>query len=146
MSPISTKVSTGITGPQPAAVTHGILNLISTGTTLHLISQSCNLFRGNQIHFQLKIFKSFFMTFLTMPVADLGGARDICPPVEILSISCSFWKHLAKSYVAPPPGLAPRLGEILDPSLHAQVNVKFFKNHILKNTFKPFSKFREMGL
>ena len=107
MSPISTKVSAGITGPQPAAVTHGILNLISTGTTLHLISQSCNLFRGNQIHFQLKIFKSFFMTFLTMPVADLGGARDICPPVEILSISCSFWKHLAKSYVAPPP---PRVG------------------------------------
>ena len=30
------------------------------------------------------------------------------PGVQILSISCSFWEHLAKSYVDAPPGeLAP---------------------------------------
>ena len=57
-----------------------------------------------------------------------------------------FLEAFGKIICCPPPGLASRLGEILDPSLHAQVNVKFFKNHILKNTFKPFSKFREMGL
>ena len=75
------------------------------------------------------------MTFLAMPVADLGGARDTCPlPVQILSISCSFWKFLAKLHVVatPPPRVGPHLREILDPPLHAQVNVKFFKNHILK--------------
>ena len=39
-----------------------------------------------------------------------GGMRDARPPVQILSISCSFWEILAKSYVganfgelAPPP-------------------------------------------
>ena len=39
-----------------------------------------------------------------------GGARDArSPGAQILSISCSFWENLAKSYVgAPPPGeLAP---------------------------------------
>ena len=41
-----------------------------------------------------------------------GVARDAPPPppgAQILSISCSFWENLAKSYVgAPPPGeLAP---------------------------------------
>ena len=38
--------------------------------------------------------------------------------VQILSISCSFWENLAKSYVgAPPEGWRPHLGEILDPPL-----------------------------
>ena len=36
-------------------------------------------------------------------VADLRWARGTPPPVQILSISCSFCKILAKSYVAPPP-------------------------------------------
>ena len=39
-----------------------------------------------------------------------GGAGDTHPPllVQILSISCSFWENLAKSYVgAPPEELAP---------------------------------------
>ena len=35
-----------------------------------------------------------------------GGARD-APGVQILSISCSFWDYLAKSYWRPPP---PRVG------------------------------------
>ena len=45
-----------------------------------------------------------------------GGARDA--PVQIPSISCSFWENLAKSYVGAPPGSwRPLLGEILDPPL-----------------------------
>ena len=52
------------------------------------------------------------MVTFPYPVADLrGGAGDARPPrVQILSISCSFWEILAKSYVGapPPPGeLAP---------------------------------------
>ena len=37
------------------------------------------------------------------------GRRGRAPPlgVQILSISCSFWEILAKSYVAPPGELAP---------------------------------------
>ena len=38
--------------------------------------------------------------------------------VQILSISCSFWEILAKSYVGTPPGSwRPHLREILDPPL-----------------------------
>ena len=47
-------------------------------------------------------------------LADEGGARD--PPgggVKILSISCSFWGNLAKSYVGPPPPPTP--GELAPP-------------------------------
>ena len=43
-------------------------------------------------------------------VADLGGMRDVYTPlgVQILSISCSFWENLVKSYVGTPPrGLVP---------------------------------------
>ena len=44
-------------------------------------------------------------------MADLRGRRGRAPPplgVQILSISCSFWEILAKSYVGAPPGeLAP---------------------------------------
>ena len=39
-----------------------------------------------------------------------GGAR-YAPGVQILSISCSFWDYLAKSYVGAPPrrvGAPPR--------------------------------------
>ena len=73
--------------------------------------------------FVLEIHLSVYLTFIVQeihnkycrvtPVADLrGGARDACPPPpggQILSISCSFWEILAKSYVgAPPPEeLAP---------------------------------------
>ena len=44
------------------------------------------------------------------------------PGVQILSISCSFWEILAKSYVgAPPPGSwRPLLGEILDQPLNSE--------------------------
>ena len=46
------------------------------------------------------------------------GAQETPPPVQILSISCSFWEILAKSYVGAPPGSwRPLLGEILDPPL-----------------------------
>ena len=49
-------------------------------------------------------------------VADLGRAQGTrAPPLgtQILSISCSFWGNLAKSYVgAPPPGVsAPSWGK-----------------------------------
>ena len=40
------------------------------------------------------------------PVADLRGAQGTRAPslgVQILSISCSFWQNLAKSYVGAPP-------------------------------------------
>ena len=41
--------------------------------------------------------------------------------VQILSISCSFWENLAKSYVGAPPGSwRPLLGEILDPPLNVK--------------------------
>ena len=47
----------------------------------------------------------------TLSVADLHSKILDAPPlpgVQILSISCSFWKNLAKSYVGAPPGeLAP---------------------------------------
>ena len=48
-----------------------------------------------------------------------GGARDVRPPGQILSISCSFWENMAKSYVGAPPlgSWRPLLGEILDPPL-----------------------------
>ena len=38
-----------------------------------------------------------------------GGRKGRAPPwAQILSISCSFWENLAKSYVGAPPGeLAP---------------------------------------
>ena len=52
------------------------------------------------------------------PVADLKGSRGMHPPVvQILSISCSFWPNLAKSYVGTPGSWRPLLGEILDPQL-----------------------------
>ena len=43
------------------------------------------------------------------------------PGAQILSISCSFWEILAKSYVGAPPleSWRPLLGEILDPPLHS---------------------------
>ena len=45
-----------------------------------------------------------------LPVADLRqGGRE---GVKILSISCSFWENLAKSYVDAPPGVgAPSSGK-----------------------------------
>ena len=53
-------------------------------------------------------------------VADLRGAQGMRPPlgIQILSISCSFWENLAKSYVGARLGSwRPLLGEILDPPL-----------------------------
>ena len=40
-------------------------------------------------------------------MADLRGREGAHPRVQILSISCSFWEILAKSYVGAPGGLAP---------------------------------------
>ena len=64
-------------------------------------------------------------------VADLRGARGTHAPlqVQILSISCSFWENLAKSYVGAPLGSwHPLLGEILDPPLGAVVFSDGFGN------------------
>ena len=43
------------------------------------------------------------------------GGAGTPPPVQILSISCSFWEILAKSYVGAPPGelVPPPLGNPL---------------------------------
>ena len=55
-------------------------------------------------------------------MADLRSKiLDACPlGVQILSILCIFGENLAKSYVGTPlpRGLAPHLGEILDPPLY----------------------------
>ena len=43
-------------------------------------------------------------------VADLGGHEGRAPPhprVQILSISCSFWKFWLNHLLVPPKGLAP---------------------------------------
>ena len=66
----------------------------------------------------------------TTAVADLHSKiLDARPPpgVPILSISCSFWEKLAKSYVgAPPPGSwRPLLREILDPPLDRMKEFKW---------------------
>ena len=63
---------------------------------------------------------------LAIAVADLHSKILDAPPpgVQILSISCSFWENLAKSYVgASPESWRPLLGEILDPPLNRYVNV-----------------------
>ena len=58
------------------------------------------------------------------PVADLHSKiLDVRRRlgVQILSISCSFWEILAKSYVSAPLGSwRPLPGEILDPPLPSQ--------------------------
>ena len=61
-------------------------------------------------------------------MADLRGREGRAPPkVQILSILCSFWEILVKSYVgAPPPGgWRPDVGEILDPPLIVIVDHSF---------------------
>ena len=52
-------------------------------------------------------------------MADLNSKiLDTPSGVQILSISCSFWESLAKSYVgAPLEGWRPHIGEVLDPPL-----------------------------
>ena len=57
-----------------------------------------------------------------------GAARDAssAPGIQILSISCSFWENLAKSYVGVPlEGWHPNLGEILDLPLPPTINFCF---------------------
>ena len=49
-----------------------------------------------------------------------GHEGRASPGVQILSISCSFWENLAKSYVdghPPMEGWCPNLGKILNPPL-----------------------------
>ena len=50
-----------------------------------------------------------------MAVVDLRGGRGTCAApqgAQILSISCSFWENLAKSYVGAPRGVgAPSSGK-----------------------------------
>ena len=58
----------------------------------------------------------------TEAVADLRGAQGMHAPMgaQILSISCSFWENMAKSYVgAPLWSWYPLLVEILDPPLRS---------------------------
>ena len=98
------------------------------------------------------------------PVADLRGARGTRAPmgVQILSISCSFWEILAKSYVgAPPPGswhpssgkswirhceplwelFSPRNREkwVENPLLNFSVHAKLDQNNKCECTVQPIS-------
>ena len=59
-------------------------------------------------------------------MADLGGREGRMPPLgtQILSISCSFWENLAKSYVGAPPG------EILDPPLISENSAVKFQESV----------------
>ena len=67
-----------------------------------------------------------------------GGAKDARPPpgAQILSISCSFWENLAKSYVGAPPGSwRPLLGEILDPPLSSMCHIRNSTPCYMENVF-----------
>ena len=84
---------------------------------------------GNIYHPQTKLLEGnvFRSICLSIAVADLHSKiLDARSPlgVQILSISCSFWENLAKSYVgAPLESWRPLLREILDPPLHREVSV-----------------------
>ena len=68
------------------------------------------------------------MTCQTEAVADLrGGGRGTCPPVQNLSISCSFWGNLPKLYVgAPLESWCPTSGKSWIRVLDYAVNVVKF--------------------
>ena len=58
------------------------------------------------------------------------------PGVQILSISCSFWENLAKSYVGAPLGSwLPLLGEIVDPPLVSNLKMRISELRISKYEF-----------
>ena len=82
-----------------------------------------------------------------------GGAREVTSPVEILSISCSFWEHLAKLCICAPLPLPWGVGAptswkswIRHWFVHKYVVVCFFSGEprtecfgpILLITFGPF--------
>ena len=77
--------------------------------SIHLIPQSINV-----LCMVIWADKTL-INFSYNAVADLRGARGTPPPggAQILSISCSFWENMAKSYVgAPPRGVgAPSSGK-----------------------------------
>ena len=81
-------------------------------------------FKDNPSKIRVVILRTFSFTF---PVADLHSKiLDVRPPrVQILSISCSLWEILAKSYVGAPWSWRPLLGEILDPPLISVKNLFF---------------------
>ena len=66
-------------------------------------------------------------------MADLDSKiLDIPQEVQILSISCSFWENLAKSYVgAPLESWRPHLGKILDPPLKMVIKILMAYYHWL---------------
>ena len=72
---------------------------------------------------------SVLFVSISIPVADLHSKILEPPPprgAQILSISCSFWEFLAKSYVGAPLGSSrPHLWEILDPPLSTSVCLVF---------------------
>ena len=90
-----------------------LLMIINTKQTTKNFSE--NIFEQNVKTAALKTERQ-----RTRAVADLHSKILDAPPpgVQILSISCSFWENLAKSYVgAPLESWRPLLGEILDPPL-----------------------------
>ena len=78
-------------------------------------------------------------------MADLHSKiLDAPPPVQILSISCSFRENLAKSYVGvPPESWCPLLGEILDPPL---LILPCFKKDKLNENYTPPINFQRTVL
>ena len=57
-----------------------------------------------QTSVQRKVMFSSHSEKLILAVADLRGCEGRPPGSQILSISCSFWENLAKSYVGAHPG------------------------------------------
>ena len=82
-----------------------------------------------------------------------GDVRDAPPGIQILSISCSFWENLAKSYVGalspPPGGLVPpplgnprsatgsRFGLRLNLSLHGWMAIRRQNSYLEKSVEWP---------
>ena len=67
-------------------------------------------------------FAIIYRTFMGyMPVADLGGTRGMRTPwgSKFFKFHAVFGKFWQNRMLAPPGELAPLLGEILDPPLHA---------------------------
>ena len=99
----------------------------------------------NNIHAHLNC-----LQFCTTSLADLRGREGRIPPippspdVQILSISCSFREHLAKSCVhAPLESSRSRLGEILYPPLHIDLDL-FLDKLLLIWVFTQFFHFHDI--
>ena len=88
----------------------GILDGIQAGNSVCFYC-----FRPGTVHRVQLIWLS--MVSISQLVADLHSKIFGPPPAQILSISCSFWENVAKSYVSIPLECWRHLGKFLDPPL-----------------------------